>query len=120
MEGERFGPRSHEDGSWGVWDHAANGWRGVSGMTQVQAADQAWDMAIDLQLREYGYKHPDAWRPREPASSVEVLIDGRWWAGSLSEWRRHPDGTWWGRATAEWHGDSARWLAATALRERTP
>jgi hypothetical protein len=111
----RFKPRKAGDGptSWGVWDGAANGWRGRD-LTE----DQAQALADDLEL-QYDAHGP---RPAEMVRRVQppIPIDRAVWqpGGILEAWIRQR-GEWFGRIRQA--DGSASWVPAADLRpDRSP
>jgi hypothetical protein len=105
----RFKVRRNGDGpnDWGVWDAAANGWRGL-GLTEDDAHATADD--LDLQYDAHGPRPADNVRRLNPGRSVD-RADWRP-AGILEVWLRERD-QWFGRVRGT--DGRTRWIPAHDL-----
>jgi hypothetical protein len=92
---------------WGVWDGAANGWRG-SDLTEHDAHATADD--LDLQYDAHGPRPADTVRRVDPAQPVDRAD----WqpAGVLEVWIRER-GHWYGRVRGP--DGQTTWIPATDL-----
>lgn len=58
-------------------------------------------------------------RKIDPPKLVEVLADGQWWPGTLSEWARWPEGWWayckWGTGAGS---GFVKWVRPDQVRPR--
>ena len=96
-----------------MWDSATNGWRSETNLDEVAAES----LADQLNADEQGTRVVARIYVQDPAKPCEVYLDGRWWAGHLTEWGRGNDGSWWGRGTCEWK-EWRGWVPASWLRRR--
>ena len=109
---QRYTVRRSGEGC-GVWDSATNGWRSATNLDERAAEYLAEQMNAD----EQGTRAVARIYVQDPAKPCEVFLEGRWWAGHLTEWGRGNDGSWWGRGTCEWR-EWRGWVPSSWLRPR--
>jgi hypothetical protein len=106
----RFTVRPSDNGSYGVWDGAVNGWR-ANGLTEREAHQAKTD--LDLQYDARGPRDPTTVRRVSPAQPVQRA---EWRAdGELDAWIRDA-GQWLGRVRDQ--DGHVGWIPAAQLRPR--
>jgi hypothetical protein len=104
----RFKVRQDGPTAWGVWDGAANGWRGRD-LSKQQAHDLAAD--LELQYDAHGQRPPETVRRVTPPCPADQMA---WKHGGLLEAWVRERGEWLGRVRAP--DGSISWVPASELR----
>lgn len=109
----RFTVRQSEDddGTYGIWDAAVNGWRRATGLSKAEASRVATD--LDIQFDARGPRNPSTVRRLDKPRPVHRA---QWSMGGESDvWLVDENGQWYGRFR---EGNTYTWAPGCDLRPR--